>query len=88
LLPVEVSPGLPGRASGLFSILLEEVMSQRFSASAKFHRYRLEVVEAWPSGELKRTAMAAARAALRKELAFDRNARMGSGSAALTGRVF
>jgi hypothetical protein len=50
-------------------------MSQSFSAHASFHRYRLNVIAAWPESECKRTALAAAAAAFQGELAFERAAR-------------
>jgi hypothetical protein len=39
---------------------------------AKFHRYRISLIEAWPEGEYKRAALAATRAALERELSFER----------------
>ena len=47
-------------------------MSQVFSSHASFHRYRLNVIAAWPESECKRTALAAAAAAFKGELAFER----------------
>jgi hypothetical protein len=43
----------------------------RFSERTSFQQYRLAVIAAWPEGECKRAALAAARAALQRELAFD-----------------
>jgi hypothetical protein len=55
-------------------------MSQSFSAHASFHRYRLNVIAAWPESECKRTALAAAAAAFQGELAFERAAARGGAS--------
>jgi hypothetical protein len=51
-------------------------MSQAFSAQASFHRYRLDVIAAWPESDCKRAALAAAEAAFQGELAFERAASM------------
>jgi hypothetical protein len=45
-------------------------MSQSFSAHASFHRYRLNLITAWPESECKRAALAAAESALQGEMAF------------------
>jgi hypothetical protein len=56
-------------------------MSQSFSAHASFHRYRLNLITAWPESECKRAALAAAESGLQGEMAFERAARMGGTSA-------
>jgi hypothetical protein len=66
--------------------LRAENMSQTFSERASFHRYRLAAVTAWPEGEFKKAAMAAAGAALQGEPAFARSARMGGRSTDRPGR--
>lgn len=39
-----------------------------------FERYRLAVISAWPEGEEKGAALASARAALQREIAFEKMA--------------
>jgi hypothetical protein len=51
-------------------------MKNNFSERASFHQYRISVIAAWPEGDVKRAAMAAARAALQRELAFDQTSRV------------
>lgn len=41
-----------------------------FSEGARFHRYRLMVISTWPESEVKRAALAPARAALDRESTF------------------
>lgn len=41
---------------------------------SKYHLYRLNVIATWPDGPEKKTALAAAEAALRRELEFERQA--------------
>jgi hypothetical protein len=48
----------------------------RFSERASFHQYRMAVIATWPEGETKRAAMSSARAALKRELAFDQTSRV------------
>ena len=62
-------------------------MSQAFSAHASFHRYRLNLITAWPESECKRAALAAAESGLQGEMAFELAARMGNASADRMGRV-
>ena len=47
-------------------------MNDAFSAHAAFHSYRLIVIAGWPESEYKQAALAAARAALQRELTFER----------------
>ena len=55
-------------------------MSRAYSEHAAFHHYRLDVIAAWPESESKRAALAAARAALERELAFEHATPAGSHS--------
>jgi hypothetical protein len=48
----------------------------RFSERASLHQYRTTMNSGWPEGENKRAAMSAARAALKRELAFDITSRV------------
>jgi hypothetical protein len=62
-------------------------MSQGITTNASFHRYRISVIATWPESGFKRAAMAAARAALQQELAFERVTRQGGTSAGRLNRV-
>ena len=41
-----------------------------FSERIRFERYRVLVISSWPEGDAKQAALASARAALERELAF------------------
>jgi hypothetical protein len=60
-------------------------MNQAITGNAAFHRYRLEVIATWPENECKRAALAAAQAALQRELAFERAVRTGAASGRVDG---
>jgi hypothetical protein len=53
----------------------EEDHMNCFSERVWFERYRLQVISSWPEGAIKQAALASARAALERELAF-----LGTGS--------
>src|SRR3954452_24674451 len=46
------------------------------SEGIRFHRYRLVVISTWPESETKRAALASARAALDREVAFAQSRRV------------
>ena len=43
---------------------------KQFSEGVRFQRYRLMVISTWPDSEVKRAALASARAALEREMSF------------------
>ena len=56
---------------------------QQSSGTASFERYRLAVISTWPESEAKRSALASARAALQREIAFADRARRNDAAATL-----
>jgi hypothetical protein len=42
------------------------------TAQTRFHRYRISVIEMWPENATRQSALAAARAALDRELTYER----------------
>jgi hypothetical protein len=42
------------------------------TAQTRFHQYRISVIETWPEGATRQSALAAARAALNRELTYER----------------
>ena len=45
------------------------------TAQTRFHRYRIAVIEMWPEGATRQSALVAASAALNRELAYERERR-------------
>jgi len=56
-------------------------MSRSVSTHTSFHRYRLHVIATWPESGCKQAALAAAKAALERDLVFERAARIGGAPA-------
>jgi hypothetical protein len=42
------------------------------TAQTRFHRYRISVIETWPEDATRQSVLAAARAALNRELTYER----------------
>jgi hypothetical protein len=42
------------------------------TAQTRFHQYRISVIETWPEDATRQSALAAARAALNRELTYER----------------
>jgi hypothetical protein len=57
----------------------------RISERVSFHRYRITVISTWPTSEYKRAALAAAQAALERELAYDQSSCERSGFQSFSG---
>ena len=51
-----------------FRVLGQESNMNQFSERVRFERYRLMVISTWPESEVKRAALASARAALEREV--------------------